>query len=205
MILVCWPSSSNYVACEYTLIIHYYPLCLDWMQYYMYPMASKFHLPWECFYWCQSFIFMHINMLYMGKQIKTRCRKQSYSPWKDVDKLLVYWPSSCNPLYVVIPKFLTTIFSFHASTTNYGVCTTQKFLTIISLSMQVSLQVVAPLNLEKLNGARLSLSGDHQLSNAALAVSLCKSWLRSTGNWKRLFEDVGTLFILSSCISLCIW
>ncbi|XP_075102125.1 folylpolyglutamate synthase isoform X2 [Nicotiana tabacum] len=55
--------------------------------------------------------------------------------------------------------------------------------------LMVSLQVVAPLNLEKLNGARLSLSGDHQLSNAALAVSLCKSWLRSTGNWKRLFED----------------
>nr|XP_009784793.1 PREDICTED: folylpolyglutamate synthase isoform X2 [Nicotiana sylvestris] len=55
--------------------------------------------------------------------------------------------------------------------------------------LKVSLQVVAPLTLEKLNGTRLSLSGDHQLTNAALAVSLCKSWLRSTGNWKRLFED----------------
>lgn len=66
--------------------------------------------------------------------------------------------------------------------------------------MQIPLEVVAPLTLEKLNGTRLSLSGDHQLSNAALAVSLCKSWLRSTGNWKRLFEDVGTLFILSSLL-----
>ncbi|OIS98967.1 PREDICTED: folylpolyglutamate synthase [Nicotiana attenuata] len=55
--------------------------------------------------------------------------------------------------------------------------------------LKVSLQVVPPLTLEKLNGTRLSLSGDHQLTNAALAVSLCKSWLRSTGNWKRLFED----------------
>ncbi|KAL3370610.1 hypothetical protein AABB24_007592 [Solanum stoloniferum] len=55
--------------------------------------------------------------------------------------------------------------------------------------LKIPLKVVAPLTLEKLNGTRLSLSGDHQLSNAALAVSLCKSWLRSTGNWKRLFED----------------
>ncbi|WMV23948.1 hypothetical protein MTR67_017333 [Solanum verrucosum] len=58
-------------------------------------------------------------------------------------------------------------------------------------ALMIPLKVVAPLTLEKLNGTRLSLSGDHQLSNAALAVSLCKSWLRSTGNWKRLFEDVG--------------
>lgn len=57
--------------------------------------------------------------------------------------------------------------------------------------LMIPLEVVAPLTLEKLNGTRLSLSGDHQLSNAALAVSLCKSWLRGTGNWKRLFEDVG--------------
>ncbi|KAM3280729.1 folylpolyglutamate synthase isoform X1 [Capsicum chacoense] len=55
--------------------------------------------------------------------------------------------------------------------------------------LMIPLEVVAPLTLEKLNGTRLSLSGDHQLSNAALAVSLCKSWLRGTGNWKRLFED----------------
>ncbi|KAJ8565103.1 hypothetical protein K7X08_001563 [Anisodus acutangulus] len=56
--------------------------------------------------------------------------------------------------------------------------------------LMIPLEVVAPLTLEKLNGTRLSLCGDHQLSNAALAVSLCKSWLRSTGNWKSRFEDV---------------
>ncbi|XP_060183519.1 folylpolyglutamate synthase isoform X5 [Lycium barbarum] len=55
--------------------------------------------------------------------------------------------------------------------------------------LTIPLEVVAPLTMEKLNGTRLSLSGDHQLSNAALAVSLCKSWLRRTGNWKNLFED----------------
>lgn len=58
-------------------------------------------------------------------------------------------------------------------------------------ALKILLEVVAPLTLEKLNGTRLSLTGDHQLSNVALAVSLCKSWLRSTGNWGRLFEDVG--------------
>ncbi|XP_069152546.1 folylpolyglutamate synthase [Solanum lycopersicum] len=56
-------------------------------------------------------------------------------------------------------------------------------------ALKILLEVVAPLTLEKLNGTRLSLTGDHQLSNVALAVSLCKSWLRSTGNWGRLFED----------------
>lgn len=52
--------------------------------------------------------------------------------------------------------------------------------------LMVPLQVAEPLD-PKLNGLKLSLSGDHQLINAGLAVSLCKCWLRSTGNWEKLF------------------
>ncbi|KAL3533688.1 hypothetical protein ACH5RR_007209 [Cinchona calisaya] len=54
--------------------------------------------------------------------------------------------------------------------------------------LMVPLEVVAPLDCEKVNGIKLSLSGDHQYANAALAASLCKSWIRSTGNWEKLFQ-----------------
>ncbi|KAA8518078.1 hypothetical protein F0562_015552 [Nyssa sinensis] len=53
--------------------------------------------------------------------------------------------------------------------------------------LMVHLKVAAPLDCEKLDGLKLSLSGDHQYINAGLAVSLCKSWLRSTGNSDKLF------------------
>ncbi|KAF7146259.1 hypothetical protein RHSIM_Rhsim04G0108100 [Rhododendron simsii] len=53
----------------------------------------------------------------------------------------------------------------------------------------VPLEVVAPLDPKTLGGLELSLSGDHQFVNAGLAVSLCKSWLRNTGNWEKLFQD----------------
>ncbi|KAJ0521361.1 putative tetrahydrofolate synthase [Helianthus annuus] len=54
--------------------------------------------------------------------------------------------------------------------------------------LEVPLQVVTQLTYERLNGVKLSLSGDHQLVNAGLAVSLCKSWLNTKGEWERLFK-----------------
>lgn len=55
--------------------------------------------------------------------------------------------------------------------------------------LEVPLQVVEPLTYNRLNGVKLSLSGDHQLVNAGLAVSLCKSWLNTTRNWEKLFQN----------------
>ncbi|KAL7097808.1 hypothetical protein ACP275_10G166300 [Erythranthe tilingii] len=57
--------------------------------------------------------------------------------------------------------------------------------------ISVPLEVVAPLNRSKLKGKELSLSGEHQFTNAGLAVALCKSWLRRTGNWEKLFQHAG--------------
>lgn len=54
--------------------------------------------------------------------------------------------------------------------------------------LMVPLEVTEPLHLKKLNGRKLGLSGDHQLINAGLAVSLCKSWLQNTGNWEKLSQ-----------------
>ncbi|KAJ6425945.1 hypothetical protein OIU84_026508 [Salix udensis] len=54
--------------------------------------------------------------------------------------------------------------------------------------LMVPLKVVEPLDSKALNGLKLSLSGDHQFSNAGLAVSLCKSWFQRTGNWEKLFQ-----------------
>ncbi|XP_028069161.1 folylpolyglutamate synthase isoform X1 [Camellia sinensis] len=53
----------------------------------------------------------------------------------------------------------------------------------------VPLEEVAPLDPKMLGGLKLSLSGDHQFINAGLAVSLCKKWLQSTGNWEKLFQN----------------
>ncbi|XP_024980813.1 folylpolyglutamate synthase [Cynara cardunculus var. scolymus] len=55
--------------------------------------------------------------------------------------------------------------------------------------LEVPLQVIAPLTYQRLNGVKLSLSGDHQLVNAGLAVSLCKSWLNTKGNWEKLSQN----------------
>jgi len=57
--------------------------------------------------------------------------------------------------------------------------------------MQVPLKVAAPLDNKKFDGLKLGLSGDHQFINAGLAVSLCKCWLQRTGNWEKLFQNVG--------------
>ncbi|KAG8646571.1 hypothetical protein MANES_09G016200v8 [Manihot esculenta] len=54
---------------------------------------------------------------------------------------------------------------------------------------KVPLKVVEPLDHKKLEGSKLSLSGDHQFTNAALAVSLCKCWLQRTGNWEKIFQN----------------
>ncbi|KAK6124732.1 hypothetical protein DH2020_041527 [Rehmannia glutinosa] len=61
----------------------------------------------------------------------------------------------------------------------------------LDLGVYVPLEVVAPLDRRDLKGKELSLSGDHQLTNAGLAVALCKSWLQRTGNWEKLFQHVG--------------
>ncbi|KAJ4970009.1 hypothetical protein NE237_003108 [Protea cynaroides] len=55
--------------------------------------------------------------------------------------------------------------------------------------LMVPLEVVPPLHPENLNGVKLSLSGDHQFTNAGLAVALCRCWLQSTRNSKELFQS----------------
>lgn len=55
---------------------------------------------------------------------------------------------------------------------------------------QVPLEIAAPLDQKMLEGKKLSLSGDHQFINAGLAVSLCKCWLRRTGNWEKINQNV---------------
>ena len=58
------------------------------------------------------------------------------------------------------------------------------------IKLQAPLEVAAPLDSRKLEGIKISLSGDHQLINAGLAVSLCKCWLQRTGNWGKIFHNV---------------
>ncbi|KAI3968175.1 hypothetical protein MKX01_018478 [Papaver californicum] len=50
--------------------------------------------------------------------------------------------------------------------------------------LMVPLEVVPPLEPQTLGGLKLSLSGDHQYANAALAVALCRCWLLETVNEK---------------------
>lgn len=66
----------------------------------------------------------------------------------------------------------------------------KKSLLRLSGLLQVPLEVVAPLDRSYLKGTELSLSGDHQFTNAGLASALCKSWLQSTGNWDKLLHHV---------------
>ncbi|KAL0555010.1 hypothetical protein IC582_008941 [Cucumis melo] len=53
--------------------------------------------------------------------------------------------------------------------------------------LMVPLEVAEPLDVKKLDGLKLGMSGDHQFVNSGLAVSLCKCWLQRTGNWERMF------------------
>lgn len=55
--------------------------------------------------------------------------------------------------------------------------------------LKVPLNIAAKLDRKMLKGVELTLSGDHQLINAGLAVSLCQSWLQRTGNWEKLFKN----------------
>ncbi|EOY09104.1 Dhfs-fpgs c isoform 1 [Theobroma cacao] len=55
--------------------------------------------------------------------------------------------------------------------------------------LMVPLNVAAPLDSKNLKGVKISLSGDHQLINAGLAVSLCKCWLQRTGNWEKILHN----------------
>ncbi|KAK6945220.1 hypothetical protein RJ641_026322 [Dillenia turbinata] len=59
--------------------------------------------------------------------------------------------------------------------------------------LMVPLEITPPLGNKKLDGLKLSLAGDHQFINAGLAVSLCKCWLQSTGNWDKLFPKEADL------------
>lgn len=56
-------------------------------------------------------------------------------------------------------------------------------------NLKVPLEVIAPLDLKKLDGIELGLSGDHQLVNAGLAVSLSRCWLQRTGNWDKILPN----------------
>ncbi|XP_026414635.1 folylpolyglutamate synthase-like isoform X1 [Papaver somniferum] len=55
--------------------------------------------------------------------------------------------------------------------------------------LMVPLEVVPPLEPQTLGGLKLSLSGDHQYANAALAVALCKCWLLKTVNAKDVLTN----------------
>ncbi|KAI3905566.1 hypothetical protein MKX01_036475 [Papaver californicum] len=55
--------------------------------------------------------------------------------------------------------------------------------------LMVPLEVVPPLEPQILGGLKLSLSGDHQYANAALAVALCKCWLLKTVNAKDVLTN----------------
>ncbi|XP_026425612.1 folylpolyglutamate synthase-like [Papaver somniferum] len=55
--------------------------------------------------------------------------------------------------------------------------------------LMVPLEVVPPLEPQTLGGLKLSLSGDHQYANAALAVALCKCWLLKTVDAKDVLTN----------------
>ncbi|KAJ1422268.1 Mur-like, catalytic domain superfamily [Sesbania bispinosa] len=48
--------------------------------------------------------------------------------------------------------------------------------------LNVPLQVATPLDAKLLNGLRLGLEGEHQYTNAGLAVALCSTWLKMNGH-----------------------
>ncbi|XP_039129400.1 folylpolyglutamate synthase [Dioscorea cayenensis subsp. rotundata] len=48
--------------------------------------------------------------------------------------------------------------------------------------LNISLQIVSPMNIELLKGQQLGLHGEHQNINAGLAVALSSTWLKKTGH-----------------------
>lgn len=55
--------------------------------------------------------------------------------------------------------------------------------------LMVPLEVTEPLDCKQMKGLKFCLSGDHQLYNAALAVSLSRCWLQRTGNWEKVCQN----------------
>ncbi|KAF3780283.1 Folylpolyglutamate synthase [Nymphaea thermarum] len=55
-----------------------------------------------------------------------------------------------------------------------------------ALELDVPLRIAKPLDISMLNGQQLGLSGDHQLINAGLAVSLCHTWIQKLGHGGKL-------------------
>ncbi|GAB2267169.1 hypothetical protein Dimus_002153 [Dionaea muscipula] len=55
--------------------------------------------------------------------------------------------------------------------------------------LMVPLEIVPPISCGKLDGLKLSLAGDHQRVNAALAIALCRSWLQRTQTWEKLLPN----------------
>ncbi|KAI4385669.1 hypothetical protein MLD38_003666 [Melastoma candidum] len=62
--------------------------------------------------------------------------------------------------------------------------------------LDVDLQVATPLDASILNGQKLGLMGDHQYTNAGLAVALCRTWLQRTGH-----QDTTCMNQMSSSLS----
>lgn len=59
--------------------------------------------------------------------------------------------------------------------------------------LMVPLEVTEPLDCKQMKGLKFCLSGDHQLYNAALAVSLSRCWLQRTGNWEKVCQNDSNL------------
>ncbi|KAH7678170.1 Folylpolyglutamate synthase eukaryota protein [Dioscorea alata] len=58
--------------------------------------------------------------------------------------------------------------------------------------LNISLQIVSPLNIELLKGQQLGLHGEHQNINAGLAVALSSTWLKKTGHAEGMNLDETT-------------
>ncbi|KAJ0979565.1 hypothetical protein J5N97_015039 [Dioscorea zingiberensis] len=60
--------------------------------------------------------------------------------------------------------------------------------------LDISLQIVSPLDISLLKGQHLGLEGEHQNINAGLAVALSRTWLQKTGHAEGMNLD-GTEFL----------
>ncbi|XP_020691011.1 folylpolyglutamate synthase isoform X1 [Dendrobium catenatum] len=55
--------------------------------------------------------------------------------------------------------------------------------------LMIPLDVAPPLSSKTLNGLHLGLAGDHQFTNAGLAVALCRCWLKRTGHLSSFLNE----------------
>lgn len=58
--------------------------------------------------------------------------------------------------------------------------------------LNISLQIVPPLNIDLLKGQQLGLHGEHQNINAGLAIALSSTWLKKTGHAEGMNLDETT-------------